>query len=633
MLSYMRKHARSWFIKVLLGAVIVVFIFFYGFSLRERASAVVAKVNGTKIAQREFQKQFERLLEVQRSRASELTAEQRRLLKEATLESLIEQVLLLEQADRWKIGVTEQEIQEQIRQVPSFQEQGQFSVRLLQQYLRMRGQTQAEFMKDLARELRIQKVEQLVRDGAWVSEEEVETMYALFQERVVLQYMAVPAEHYAKEAAPNQEEIRTYFQDHLAQYRIPEMVRVEYMRFEPAMYLERVEVSDREIQELYDRNRDRWREDREVLARQILIRSAEKDDDKTRMKALQKAEEIIKKLKAGEDFAKLAREQSQDPQTASKGGSMGWKKRTDLPEPLARALFEEMKAGELSERPVKTALGFHVLKLEEVRAERLKPVEEVRQQIEAEIRQTKARQMALEQAEEAYLEIFQGQGFREVAERMEARSGSTEFFPLQGPLKEPQAGEPFRKAAFLLRDKEDFSEVVEDGGSFYVMQLLERTPSRDPSLEEVQERVGSDLKQIRAMERARQEAEAILERVKKGQSTLTAEAQKMGWKLLTSSAIGRTTSAPGIPAEMAQAALSMRTGESVLPKPFRQGEKYLVGQIKERIPADPKGLQEQKPLIRALLLRERRDSAVRDWMNELRSRSDIRTFRAYEEIL
>jgi len=194
MLSYMRKHARSWFIKVLLGAVIVVFIFFYGFSLRERASAVVAEVNGIKIAQRDFQRQFERFLELQRSRSSELTAEQRRFLKEATLEALIDQVLVLDEADRWKIGVSQEEIREQIRQIPSFQEGGRFSMRLLQQYLRMRGQSEEEFMKELAKELRIQKVEQLVRDGAWVSEEEVEIMYGLLQERVVVQYVAVPAE-------------------------------------------------------------------------------------------------------------------------------------------------------------------------------------------------------------------------------------------------------------------------------------------------------------------------------------------------------------------------------------------------------------------------------------------------------
>lgn len=632
MLSYMRKHARSWFIKVLLATVIVVFIFFYGFSLRERASAVVAEVNGIKIAQRDFQRQFERFLEVQRSRASQLTAEQRRVLKEATLETLIDQVLVLNEADRWKIGVSQEEIREQMKLIPSFQEGGRFSMRLLQQYLRMRGQSEEEFMKELAKELRIQKVEQLVRDGAWVSEEEVETMYGLLQERIVLQYVAVPAENYLKETLPTQEEIKAYFKDHLPQYRIPEMLRVEYMRFEPGALLSRVEVSEKEIKELYDRNLDRWREDPQVLARQILIRSTEKDDDNTRMKALQKAEEILKKLKSGEDFGRLAKEHSQDPQSAGKGGSLGWKKRKEFSEAVGKALFEEMKVGELSERPIKSALGFHVLKLEDLKAERLKSLEEVRQEIETEIRQSKARQLASELAEEAYLGVFQGQSFKEVAQRLGAALGATEPFSLQGALKEPPAGEAFRKAAFLLKEKDDFSEVVEDGGAFYVIQLLERMPARDPSLEEVLEKVRSDLQRTKAMEKARQDAEAVLERLKKKETTLSSEAEKRGWKLITSPAIGRTAPPAAIPAEMALAAFSLGPQETLLPQAFKQPEGYLLGEIKERIAADPKGLEEQKPLLRTLLLRDKREAIFRDWIKELRARSQIKTFRAFEEM-
>lgn len=632
MLSYMRKHARSWFIKVLLGAVIVVFIFFYGFSLRERASAVVAEVNGIKIAQRDFQRQFERFLEVQRSRASELTAEQRRIIKEATLETLIDQVLVLDEADRWGIGVSQQEIWEQIRQIPSFQEAGGFSLRLLQQYLRMRGQSEEEFMKELARDLRIQKVEQLVRDGAWVSEEEVEIMYGLLQEKVVLQYVPIEAETYLKEINPTQEEIKGYFKDQAARYRIPEMVKVEYMKFQPGELLNRVEVPEKEVQELYERNRDRWREDPQVLARQILIRSTERDDDATRMKALQKAEEILKRLKAGEDFGKLAKEYSQDPQSAPKGGSLGWKKRNEFSEAVGKALFEEMKVGELSEKPLKSGLGFHVLKLEEVKAERLRPLEEVRQEIEAEIRQSKARQMASELAEEAYLGVFQGQDFKEVAERLGAAYGVTEPFPLQGPLKEPSAGEGFRKAAFLLREKEDFSEVVEDGGAFYILQLLERRPSREPTLEEVQEKVRSDLQRARALEKALQEAEGVLERLKKKETTLSSEAEKRGWKLITSPPISRTAPPAAVPLELAQAAFSLSQGETLIPQAFKQGDRYLLAEIKERVAADPKGLEEQRPLLRALLLRDKREALFRDWIKELRARSQVRTFRAYEEL-
>jgi peptidyl-prolyl cis-trans isomerase D len=633
MLSYMRKHAKSWFIKVLLGTVIVVFIFFYGFSLRERESAVLAKVNGIKIAKRDFQKQWERVLEFQGARGSDMTSEQRKLLRQATLQSLIDQILLLEEAKRWKITVTPVELREQLTQVPYFQENGRFSPRLYQQYLRMRGMNEDEFLRELEKDLKIQRVEQLIRDGAWVSDEEVEALYRLTQEKVVIQYVEFSANSFIEEISPSQQELEAYFKEHLSDYRIPEMVKVEYMRFDAADYTSQVEVTEREIEEAYERNKQRWKEPPQVLARQIFIRSPEREEDKVRMKALEKAEEILRRLKGGEDFAQLAKEHSQDPQTANKGGAWGWKRREEFPEPIARALFDEMKPGELSPQPVKTALGFHVLKLEERKEETIKPLAEVRDELEREIRKTKARQKAAEIAEEAYLEVFQGRPFKEVGQKLGAHMGITEPFPLQGPVKGLEAGEALRNAAFLLREKEDFTEVVQEGESLYILQLVERIPAREPSFEEVKEKVTQDLKRVKAIERAGKEAEKALEGIKAAKSSLASEAAKMGWKLQLSPPAGRMASGAGLPNEMIQEAFSTGPGENLLPRPYRQGDRYLVAEVKERIEPDPKGLEERRPLLRSLLLSEKRESLFRSWLTELRSKAEISTYKALEEIL
>lgn len=633
MLSYMRRHAKSWFIKVLLGAVIVVFIFFYGFSLRERESAVLAKVNGIKIAKKDFQKQWERILEIQGARASELSPEQRKLLRQAALQTLIDQILLLEQAKRWKITVTPEELRDQLSHMPYFQENGRFSVRLYQQYLRMRGLSEEEFLRELERDLKVQRVEQLIRDSAWVTEDEVEALYKLMQEKVVIQYVEISAKSFVQEISPTEEELRAYFKEHLSNYRIPEMVKVNYMRFDPAQYISQVEVTEKEIREAYERNRERWKEPPQVLARQIFIRSPEREEDKVRMKALEKAEEILAKLKGGEDFAKLAKEHSQDPQTASKGGAWGWKKREELPEPIARALFDEMKPGELSQQPVKTALGFHVLRLDERKEETIRPLESVRGELENEIRKTKARQRAAEVAEEAYLEVFQGKPFEEVGKGLGTHTGVTEPFPLVGPVKGMDVGEAFRNAAFVLSEKGDFTEVVNDGESLYILELLERTPARDPSFEEVKEKISQDLKREKALERAAKEAEKALESIKITKTSLASEAEKMGWKLQVSSPVGRMGSQGGLPIEMIQDAFSTKEGQTLLPKTYRLGDSYLLAEVKERIEPDPTGLEERKPLLRSILLSEKRDSVFRSWLTELRSKAEISTYKALEEVL
>lgn len=633
MLSYMRKHARSWFIKVLLGTVIIVFIFFYGFSLRERRSAVIAEVDGVKISQKDFQRQLDRILEIQRMTGREITPEQRRALREAALEGLIEQTILLEQAQRWKVTISPQELREQLRSIPSFQENGQFSARLFKQFLRMRGQTEEEFLKDLDREIRVQKVQELIRDSAWVSDEEVEELYRLIREKVSVQYVAFSTDSFVKDVTPTDEEIQDHFRANLSRYRIPEMVRVEFMRFDPTAYLDQVEITEKDFAEQYERTKDRWREEPQVLARQIFVRSLEKEEDKVRLKALEKAEDLLKRLKAGADFEKLAREHSQDPQTSTKGGSWGWKKRHELPEPIARALFDEMKPGELREEPIKTALGFHIVKLEEKKPERIRPLEEVRAELEAQIRQLKARQRAREVAEEAYLEVFQGNPFQEVGKRLKAQIGLTEPFSLQGAVKDLPVGDAFRKAAFLLRDKEDFSEVIEDSNGFFVIQLVERTPSRDPSLDEVREKVELDVKRAKASEVARQRAEAFLEELKGGQGSLSSLAQRKGLEVIQSPPVSRVGGTSGIPQEMVQGAFSLASGQGLIPGVFKQGERYLVGEVKERIPPDPKGLEEEKRFLKGMLLRDKREAVLRDWLGELRSRAQIKTFRALEELL
>jgi len=633
MLSFMRRHARSWFIKVLLGTVIIVFIFFYGFNLWEREASVVASVNGVKIGLRDFRTYYERLLEAQRAQGSQLTPEQLRLLKEATLDSLIEEMLVVEQGERWGLFVPDAELTDFITSIPAFQEEGRFSTSRFQFFLRSRGETEEGFAKSLRRQLLVRKAEDLVGDCAKVTEEDVAGLQEMVNDRIVLQYIVLSPALFAKEISPTQEEIENYFRDHSGNYRIPEMIRVQYMRFDPNSYAGQVEVSQGQLEERYRATQERWKESRQVLPRHILLRTSEQDDPKARMAVLQKAENLLKRLRDGEDFAKLAKEHSQDPQTAAKGGLMGWKRQGELPDSLDKALFEEMSQGQLSERPVKSPEGFHLLKLEEVRSERIKPLEEVKDLLQRELIQEGAREKASELAKQAYLEIFKGGDFEKVAEAFSVSVEEPPPVPLKGPIKGLQVGEPFRKAGFSLKEKDDFSEVVEERSGFYIIRLLERSPSRDAELSEVVDKVREDLKVIKGAERAKEEAERLVRELRDGKTTLEEAAKKKGWNLATSQPVSRIGGQPGLPDGMPQAAFSLPQGQKVLPEPFRQGDRFFVAEIKERPPADPQKLQEQKSLFRSMLLNDERQTLVRGWLGALKERSEIRTFSAYHELL
>ena len=633
MLSFMRKHARSWFIKVLLGTVIVVFVAFYGFNLSERESTLIVSVNDAKITVKEFQAYLERLLDAQRARSSELSREQLRALKETALEHLIDRALLEAQAERWKVSVAEAEVKEYIRNIRDFQVDGRFSVARYQQYLRFRNQAEQDFLREMRRSLVLQKTEDLIRDGAKVGEDEVDALYRLLNDRIVIEYVAVGPEPFLKEMAPSPDEVQSFFKERMAEYRVPETVKVAFLRFDPKAYADQVQVSSKELEDRYKATQDRWKEAKQVLARQIFLNSAEQDDPKARMKVLQKAEDLVKRLQGGEDFAKLAKEHSQDAQTATKGGSLGWKRQGELPEALDKALFEEMSPGQLTERPIKSPEGFHILRLEEVRSERIKPLEEVRETLERELRQDKARGKASELAEEAYRAIFTGGEFRDVAKRFQISPEQTQPFSLSGPRKDLPMGDAFRKAAFSLKQKGDFSDVVEDGGVFYILDLLDRWPSREPQFDEVQDKAREDLKRLKASERAAQEAQAFLQKVREGKVAFSDGAAQAGWKVQTSPSLNRISPLPGLPPEMIQAAFSLPKDTMLLPEPYPQGDRFLVAEIKERLPADPKGLEEQRPLYRSILLRDQRESQYREWLEMLRARSEIRMHRAYQDVL
>jgi peptidyl-prolyl cis-trans isomerase D len=424
-----------------------------------------------------------------------------------------------------------------------------------------------------------------------------------------------------------------FFKNHIDDYRLPEKMRVRYLRFDPKDHLSDIEVSDQEIKERYEASQDRWKVSRQALARHILLSTTEEEDPKARMKVFQKAESILKRAQGGEDFTKLAREYSDEPETASQGGLMGWKRPGELPEELDKALFQELTPGQLSDRPIKSPAGFHILKLDEIRSERMRELDEVKAQLVTEIRNDKASQNASEQADKAYLAIFQGAPFKEASEEFKVSLNQTPYFSMNETSDEIPGGLAFREAAFELKEQDDFSEVIEDGGLFFVIEFVERQPSRAPEMNEVQDRVREDLKRDKAQELAKAEAGEIIKRIQKKEQTLAEIAEGSNWPLVVSPTLGRLFQAGGLPPDLVKAAFALHEDQTLLQEPYSSGDQVLVAEVKERIPADPAGLKEQSELYRSILLREKRESSFRNWLEMLRANSEIKTSKTFQELL
>jgi len=205
----------------------------------------------------------------------------------------------------------------------------------------------------------------------------------LQNEQREVRYALLPPDKYSADIQVDDAAVQAYYKAHQQQYMTPEMVHLQYAELRLDQLAAEVKPTDADLQAAYDKNKDRYNEPEKRHGRHILIPIG-KDDAAAR----KQAEDVLAQAKAGKDFAALAKQYSQDPGSADKGGDLGWSERTQFVGPFADALFS-MNVGELR-GPVKTQFGYHIIRLDEIQAGKTKAFESVRSEIEAELKRNMA---------------------------------------------------------------------------------------------------------------------------------------------------------------------------------------------------------------------------------------------------
>ncbi|MFP3871216.1 MAG: SurA N-terminal domain-containing protein, partial [Syntrophobacteria bacterium] len=240
MLGLMRKHARSWLIKVALFAIVIVFIFWGGYSYTERKARRVAVVNGSYITVREYQNAYNNLVEEMRRRYGENYSPQLAKalnLKEQALDRLINRRLLLKQADRLDLTVTEKQLQRAIQLYPAFQTNGQFDPQRYHRTLSSLRLAPQDFEASQRQDLLIDKVERFITRTAKVLDAEVRSFYHHTRDEVNLTYVQADPEKFTDQVQVNDETLGEYFSEHREAYRLPARRNFVYVRFAPQDYL------------------------------------------------------------------------------------------------------------------------------------------------------------------------------------------------------------------------------------------------------------------------------------------------------------------------------------------------------------------------------------------------------------
>jgi peptidyl-prolyl cis-trans isomerase D len=475
-----------------------------------------------------------------------------------------------------------------------------------------------EFEARVKDDILTRKLYALVSSSAFVGDSEVRDEFETRNTKVKFEYAVITEADILKGLHPTDEELKAFYDRNKATYNnsIPEKRRIEYVVVDSAKIGAATTVTDRDLQAYYDQHREEYRVPEQVKVSHILIKTpllapGAKEDEKAIAAARAKAEGVLKEVKAGGDFAKLAEKYSEDT-TAKNGGELGWIGRGRTVPEFEKAAFS-MDKGQTSDL-VKSSYGFHIIRVEDKQQAHLKTLAEVKSEIEEKVKQEKTAH-ATEAAANALLSQARTDGFDKASAAKGQNAVTTDFFgrndSLPGLVPNPQ----FIEAVFNESEKAP-PDVVQVPQGYVVFQLLGIRPPATPTFEEIRSRVESEFKNERAGFLLHQKTQELSDRAKAGHD-LKKAAKDLGATIKTSDLVPPNGQVPDIGSmSSANAIFSLKPGE--ISGPITAGGNGVVAQLLEKQAPTDQEFGEKKDGIRQSLVDAKRNEMFELYIGNLR---------------
>lgn len=637
-LAAMRRH-RRW-LYGFLWLVILAFVILYVPALDDQgqgtpAEAVVT-VGGLPVSAGEYQRAYARQRQFYASlyqgRLDQNMLEQLGL-ESQVLETLVTERLVELEAKRLGIKVSEEAVANAIATAPEFQDDGRFiGKNEIRRRLDLAGLSEAELERSLRQRLQRESLEGLIGAGVSASAAEVEREFRRRTEQVRLEYVLADAARHRGEAAVSEAEVAARFEARREAYRIPEKRVVSYVLLDRAVLQPLVAVTDRELEIEYQDRREDFRQDEEACASHILVKvkQGEAGEGHPDEEARAIAERLLDQLRAGADFAELARKASEDQGSASQGGDLGCFGPGRMVAEFDDAVFA-LEPGALSEL-VKTSFGYHVIRLASRRESTVLPFAEVKERIRASVTDKKTRELG-EQKAQALADALAKGGTLEEAARAQGLSVQKSAPFARGENPPVLQSATLVARVFQLKpgeaEKEGFA--LPQGAAF--IALAEIQPARAPELAEVAERVREELIEEAAFEKARAAAAEVRARAEKQGLEKAASALSLVRKE-TQALTGRGQPLGDLGGGMALEQAAFSLPERSLSEPVRTASGWAVLRVLEKKPFDASELERQQAELGASLRQQKQSELFRAFLMTARDRYAIeRNAAAYRRAL
>ncbi len=524
MLEFIRERAQGWIAWLIVGLLIIPFAL-WGINqyFTGEGKAQVARVNDTEIGLRDYQQalqfQRERVRSMLGANASPEMIENL-VRPQDVVQALVENEVMVQAAESNGLGVSEKDLRQQIQSIEAFQQDGKFSNEQYERLLRTQGDTPATFEYRLQRGIMTNQLRTGIMDTVYVSDFDLDQYIRLNNQSREYRQANIEATAFAGKVQVSDDEIKSHYEANLSRYMDPEHIRLEYVELSSDALKAAVEFTNNDIEGLYEEEKNRFGVDEQRKARHILIALNASADDATKTAARNKADELVKKLRAGADFAALARQNSADPGSAKQGGDLGMFGKGVMAPEFEAAAFS-LKQGEISE-PVLTSFGYHIIRVDEIKPATIKPLAQVRDQLIDIYKTRKAEQMFYDMSESlANLAYDNPESLAPVQEELRLPIKETAFFtraggapgiPMEAKVRTTAFGEDVLKKNFN-------SEPLEIGPNHVVViRLKEHRAQSQLALEAVKEQIQKELQMNKAKEQAAKLGEALLAELRKGGS-------------------------------------------------------------------------------------------------------------------
>jgi peptidyl-prolyl cis-trans isomerase D len=625
-LNSIRKKANdSVFLKVVFGAIVVVFVFWGVAGMRSDPSQVVARVNERVISANQFRQAYDNLVRAYRDAyPSGVPAE---LLRSQVLDQLVTGELLDQEAERIGLSVEEQELRESITVIPAFQVDGRFDKDAYVRTLQANNLKPSDFEESQRQQLLRTKVQELIQVGVHVTDAELRERYEYENERVKLRYLRVRSSQFLDQVAPTEEEISKYLADNQEAFREPERARITFIDFPADHFAAQIQPTEEEIQAYYESHQDSYRHPEQVRARHILFKVPANVTDDERHAIRARAAEVLESAKAGEDFAELAKQHSGDV-TAASGGDLGFFARGTMTPAFEEASFA-LEPGGVSDL-VDTPFGIHIIKLEERREEGVDTLEESRGKIGEEVRKQRGRHAALGKSEEAHDRIQNGEDPQSVAASLGLILQKPSPFAVNEPVPGIGVQRPLYDAV-LQTTAGELGDIVTLESGYLVFRVDERIASHIPQLADVREKVELAVRAAQASKAAKERAEQVLARLKE-KKDVDAIAAAENLSVEETGPIGRVSpyvASLGNQPDLKEAAFRLTAEDPVAPGAYDVSGDAIVAVLAERTPADLTKFDAEKDALREQVRRRLESAAINQFIDQLRSKAQIEVGQAY----